>query len=351
MSHKHIRRQQVHNSGRMHCMKEEMEALHRNKTWEFVPIPQRHIVGSKWVYKIKRDSKGVISRYKARLVAQGFSQQPGTDFDEIYAPVIRYDSLRLLIAISAHFRWRLQRQLDIKAAFLYGTLKEEIYMQLPQGHRQEGMCAKLNRCIYGLKQSPREWYARLTKQLIPLGFTISTFNPCVLVNKDIPIFITIYVDDLTLFGPPSKKLEDIITSFKTEFKVTDLGTVNWLLGIQIEFLESGIALSQAAYIDKIFKRFGMFDCSKVSIPIDPHHTLHKTTEDSKTIDKNLYQQIIGSIMYTVIGTRPDLAYTITLSSRYSSNPSPEHLGAVKRVLRYLKCTRNQKLHYSYGPQI
>ena len=164
------------------------------------------------------------------------------------------------------------------------------------------MCAKLNKCIYGLKQSPREWYARLTKHLIPLGFTISTFDRCVLVKKTF-LFLLPY----TLMILHSKQLEDIITSLKTEFKVTDLGTVNWLIGIQIEFLESGIALSQAAYIDKILNRFGMFDCSKVAIPIDPHHTLHKTTEDSKTIDKKFYQQIIGSIMYTVIGTRPDLA--------------------------------------------
>src|SRR5258706_10196813 len=297
------------------AMNDEMDALRRNNTWDAVPIPtSRHIVGSKWVYKIKRDSKGQISRYKARLVAQGFSQQPGTDFDEIYAPVVRYDSLRLLIAIAAYFRWKQPRQLDIKAAFLYGNLKEEIYMQLPLGHREEGMCAKLNKCIYGLKQSPREWYSRLTKHLIPLGFTIMTFDPCVLVNKDIPIFVAIYIDDLTLFGPSSKKIENIIISLKAEFKVTDLGTVNWLLGIQIEFLEYGISLSQTAYIDKILKKFGMFECSKVLIPVDPNHKLHKTTEDDKTSDTNHYQQILGSIMYTVIGTTPDLAYTITLLS-------------------------------------
>ena len=137
-------------------MKVEMDALNRNKTWDVVPIPSnRNIVRSKWVYKIKQDSSGNITKYKARLVAQGFSQQPGTDFDEIYSPVVRFDSLRLLLALTAHYKWK-PRQLDIKAAFLYSNLKEEIYMQLPLGHREEGMCAKLNKCIYGLKQSPRE---------------------------------------------------------------------------------------------------------------------------------------------------------------------------------------------------
>ena len=132
-------------------MKVEMDALNQNKTWDVVPVPSnQNIVGSKWVYKIKRDSSGNIAKYKARLVAQGFSQQPGTDFDEIYSPVVWFDSLQLLLALTAHYKWK-PRQLDIKAAFLYGNLKQEIYIQLPIGHREEDMCAKLNKCIYGLK--------------------------------------------------------------------------------------------------------------------------------------------------------------------------------------------------------
>src|SRR5258706_13425940 len=160
------------------AMQQELETLHFNNTWSVVPLPRsdRNIVGSKWIYKIKRDANGDIAHYKARLVAQGFSQQPGTDFDEIFSPVVRYDSLRLLIALAAHHRWRPQ-QLDIKGAFLYGYLKEEIYMQLPEGSRQNSMCAKLNRCIYGLKQSPREWYHRLSSVLVPYGFTVSTLIP------------------------------------------------------------------------------------------------------------------------------------------------------------------------------
>ena len=126
-------------------------------------------------------------------------------------------------------------------------------MQLPLGYREEGMCAKLNKCIYGLKQSPREWYGRLTHHLIPLGFTIMSFNLCILVNNKNNTYIAIYFNDLTLYGSPSKFMEDTVNSVKTEFKVTDLGTVHWLLGIQIEFLDSGIVLSQSSYIDKILK--------------------------------------------------------------------------------------------------
>jgi len=140
-------------------MQEELQLLSDQNVWTVVPTPLNHnIVGCRWVFKIKRNSSGQISRYKARLVAQGFSQQPGTDFDEIFSPVVRYDSLRLLIALSCHFQWT-PDQLDIKGAFLYGYLKEDIYMKLPDGYEKAGYCAKLNRSIYGLKQSPIKSYA------------------------------------------------------------------------------------------------------------------------------------------------------------------------------------------------
>ncbi len=200
------------------------------------------------------------------------------------------------------------------------------------------MYAKLNKCIYGLKQSPREWYGRLTSHLIPLGFNITSFDPCVLVNKELNTYLAIYVDDLTLYGLPSKFMEDTINSLKTEFEVTDLGTVHWLLGIQIEFLDSGIALSQSSYIDKILKRFGMFDCSPVTTPTEHGKILSINTAESKPDDTKRYQQLIGSLIYAVMGTRPDLSYVITKLSQYMTNPSAIHLAAAKRVLRFLKGT-------------
>ena len=166
----------------LQAMKEELDILKEQDVWTVVPTPQnRNIVGCRWVYKIKRDAMGNIIRYKARLVAQGYSQQPGTDFDEIFSPVVRYDSLRLLIALSFHFNW-LPDQLDIKGAFLYGYLQDEIYMALPVGYEQAGHCARLNRSIYGLKQSPTAWYDRQTSYLLPLGFQLSSFDPCVLIK-------------------------------------------------------------------------------------------------------------------------------------------------------------------------
>ncbi|KAI0991228.1 hypothetical protein K3495_g16959, partial [Podosphaera aphanis] len=160
----------------------EMSSFAENNVWDIVQRPPgRKIVGGKWVCKIKRNAHGEIERYKARYVAKGFSQIHGLDYEETFAPVVRFDSLRLLLAISASKCWK-PRQLDIKTAFLYGILDEDIYMELPEGYRVENHVAKLKRCIYGLKQSPREWYFRLTEHIIPFGFAPSHFDPCVFIH-------------------------------------------------------------------------------------------------------------------------------------------------------------------------
>jgi len=163
-------------------MDEELKSLKENDVWDVIPKPAgRKVVASRWVYEAKENAQGEVERYKARLVAKGFSQILGQDYDEILAPVVRYDSLRLLLALSACKGWR-PRQLDVQTAFLYGILKEEVYMDLPEGSRLDGMVAKLKRCFYGLKQSPREWNYRLVEYLGPFGFAITAWDPCILVH-------------------------------------------------------------------------------------------------------------------------------------------------------------------------
>jgi hypothetical protein len=193
------------------------------------------------------------------VVAKGFSQILGQDYNEIFAPVVRYDSLQLLLPISACNGWR-PRQLDVKTEFLDGILNEEVYMDLPEGSRIDGMVAKLKRCIYGLKQSPREWNYRLVEYLGPFGFVITAWDPCVLVHESGSLFLAIYVDDITLFGATGELKEQTINILKTEFKVNNMGELNWLLGIQITFTEDGITLSQTTFINKILNRFSMQDC-------------------------------------------------------------------------------------------
>jgi len=333
------------------AMDEELKSLEENDVWDVIPKPVgRKIVASRWVYKAKGNAQGEVERYKARLVAKGFSQILGQDYDEIFAPVVRYDSLRLLLALSACKGWR-PRQLDVKSAFLYGILKEEVYMDLPEGSRLGGMVAKLKRCIYGLKQSPREWYYRLVEYLGPFGFAITAWDPCVLVHESGDLFLAIYVDDITLFGATGELKEQTINVLKTEFTVNDMGELNWLLGIQITFTDDGITLSQTTFIDKILNRFSMQDCKPVSTPIDSNHQLKATEEEDEHTDATAYQQVIGSLMYLVTGMRPDLAYTITHLSQFNSSPSAKHLTAAKRVLQYLQGTNGRHLLYPWNNQL
>src|SRR5258706_10432141 len=316
-------------------IQQELDALHSNNTWSVVPIPVgQNVVGSKWVFKLKHDADGNINRHKALLVAQRYSQQHGFDYEELYSPVVRYDSLRLLIALSVYHHWHPQ-QLDIKAAFLYGILNKDIYMQLPEGSRVDGMYGKLNKCIYGLKQSPREWYHRLIDFLTPYGFVVSNFDPCVLMFKNDNdtnniLFIAVFVDNLSLFGPKGLVMDNLKDLLKSEFKVTDLGDLHWLLGIRIEYRDHDITLLQSAYIDTILKRFGLYDCNPVTYPLDKNHQINKATTNADNTDSEvnikLYQQMVGSLMYTVIGTRPDITFTVTRLSQFLTKPTKNHFG-------------------------
>ena len=248
------------------------------------------------------------------------------------------------MALAASKNWKPQ-QLDIKSAFLYGELKEENYMHLPEGSRIDGKVCKLKKCIYGLKQSPREWHSWLTTFLTPYGFSPTAFDPCVLIHESKELIIAIYVDDLSLWGAKGLLMDSTKQLLKSEFQVTELGDLHWLLGIKIDITQSGIKISQTAYIDKILERFGMKDCHSVTTPIDPNHKLQSVTEDERIDDPSFYQQIIGSLMYTVIATRPDLAYTVTHLSQFNACLGKVHLTAAKRVLQYLKGTRNWTLTF------
>ena len=280
-------------------------------------------------------------------------QQPGTDFDEIFTPVVCYDSLRLLLALASYHRWQLQ-QLDIKVAFLYGIVKEEKYMQLPEGYshgsRQNNMCAKLNRFINRLKQSPREWYHKLSSVLVPYRFTVSTFDPCVLIHKLMQFFLAVYIHDITLWGSAGNLMTSTKQLLEKEFEVTDMGDLHWLIGMKIEDLEDGIAVVQTAYIHKILQCFGLGQCNPILLPLDANHVLcHRSEEE--ILDIKLYQKIIGSLMYTLTGTQPDLAFPITLLSQYLTCPTQEHFDAIKHVFRYLQGTKKNKLFFSYSKSL
>jgi len=333
------------------AMDDEIKSLKENDVWNVIPeLVGRKIVASQWVFKAKGNAQGEIERYTVWLVAKGFSQILCQDYDDIFAPIVRYDSLRLLLAISACKGWR-PTQLDFKTAFQYVILTEEVYMDLLEGSRLNEMVVKLKRCIYGLKQFPREWYYWLIEYLQPFGFAVTACDPCVLVHESGTIFLAIYVDDITVFGATGELKEQTTNMLKTEFKVNDMGELNWLLGIQINFTDDGFTLWQTTFIVEIPNRFLMPDFYPVSTPIDPNHRLKAIEVDEQSTDRTSYQQIIGSLMYLVTGTWPDLAYTITHLSQFNSSPWIIHLTAVQWVLRYLQGTKDRHLFYPWNNQL
>jgi hypothetical protein len=206
-----------------------------------VPKPSgRKIIDYKWVYKIKRLADASVERYKARGVGKGYSQTPGEDYDEIFAPVVRYESLRLLLEICAHFGWK-PRQFDVKSAFLYRESPEDTQMRPLPGYKKDGMVWKL-KCLYGLKQSARERYAKLSRSQLTKGFQTSNFDPCVFVHHCERIYISIYVDDIGLYAALSPIVDQIIDHLKWEFEITEHGILTWLLGLHINYCDECISL-------------------------------------------------------------------------------------------------------------
>ena len=232
-------------------MDDEIQSLKENGTWKEVHPPVgRRIVDSKWVFKIKQKADGSIERYKAHLVVKGFSQQFGSNYEETFTPVAGYDSFKFLLAIAAYNGWKPQ-QMDVKRAFLYGTLKEEIYLRLPEGYRMQGMVARLYKCIYGLKQSARKWNKCLSTLLQQIRLLSSEFDLCVFIYTANSTFISTYVDDLDIFGTTNPFIKEVKDKLSIRFKCKDLGNARYILGLEITYTPTDIGISQLAYIHKI----------------------------------------------------------------------------------------------------
>ena len=326
---------------------DEYQSIQDASVWEVYnesDLPEgRKAIGSRWVFKVKLNADGSIDRYKAHLIVKGYSQKSGIDYDETFAPVSRYDSLRLIIAFASINKLELG-QLDIKTAFLNGILQEEIWMSPPPGIGLDGKVLLLKKALYGLKQAPHAWYDRLSSALAEIMFVASNFDPCVFICTERKTILVVYVDDLTIVGTTGdlKRLKEHLQS---HFIVTDKGKLHWLLGIEIIETERAIELSQHQYVEHILQRFGMENSNSVTTPLDKKLQLQRADPDEEIIDINLYQQMIGCLNYLVTGTRPDLAYTVSFLSQFMSHPLEIHHQAVKRVFRYLSRTRNMKLIY------
>ena len=238
-------------------METEMNSLRENDVWDLVNLPPgRKAVGSKWVFKKKTGADGSIERYKARLVAQGYSQKYGTDYDETFCPVVTQESLRTLIALSVQKGFKLH-QVDVTTAFLNGTLEEEVYMRQPEGFEIRGnehLVCKLKKSINGLKQSPRCWNVVLDTQLKDMGFVQSVNDPCIYYKNSggEMFYIEVYVDYIILAGKTTSELEKVKTELGKKFDVKDLGELSYFLGIKVEQRDNNsIWIGQPAYISNL----------------------------------------------------------------------------------------------------
>lgn len=332
------------------AMTSELNSIIQNKTWRIEDLPSnRKPIGCKWVFKLKTAPDGSIIKYKARLVAKGYSQQHGIDYVETFAPVARYTALRALFALSAKEHWHVH-QMDVVGAFLNGNLKEEIYMEPPEGlDIPKSKALRLLKTLYGLKQSGREWYHEINNSFHDLGFTRTQSDHSVYTNTGEKLIIAIYVDDLLIFGEDLVKLRQFKKKLSTKFQMTDLGQVHQFLGMDVTIERNRIHISQRKYIESIIKKYQLENAKGAVTPMDPGIDFtEKAGNDKKDNITFPYQSAIGSLIYAMILTRPDIAFAVGVLSTHSSNPTEAHVTAVKRVIRYLKETPTHGLQYSAG---
>jgi len=303
--------------------------------WDIVPRPKgTSVVTSKWIYKTKHAADGSMDKYKARFVARGFSQKEGIDYEETFALVARYTSIRAILSIVVVMKWKLH-QMDVKTAFLNGVVEEEVYIEQPPGFeendRHTHVC-RLKKSLYGLKQAPRTWYGRINKFLMSLGFTKSKADPNLYykVVDDGPVILLLYVDDLFLTGN-----EKLVTECKKQlaagFEMKDLGPLHYFLGLEVWQGPDEIFLGQGKYTVEILKRFGMMDCKSMPTPMVANLKIFSDTS-SDLVDATIYRQMIGSLMY-LTNTRTDICFVVNTLSQYMVEPRRVHWIAAKHVLR------------------
>lgn len=332
------------------AMREEMQSHASNDTWSLAPLPpNRKAIGAKWVFKIKIDGTNGAKRYKARLVAKGFGQKEGIDFTETFSPVVRLNTIRILIALAVQNGMKIH-QMDAITAFLQGDIDEELYMQQPIGFNDgSGKVCRLNKAIYGLRQAGRQWNKKLDAFLLRIGYKRSLSDPCVYVKHK--IIIAIYVDDFLIFYSNLDDLNTIRNQLHGTFSMKDIGAAKYCLGITIHQMNDCIELDQSHYISNVLKQFGMNECKAAKTPSELNEKLSKEmfNEKNSLVGKVPYQEAVGCLLYIANATRPDICHATSDVSRFNNAHSEPHWIAVKRILRYLCGTINLKLQFKKNP--
>lgn len=333
-------------------MQAEYDALMENETWDLVELPAgRRPIQCKWVFNIKRDKRGNIERFKSRLVAKGCSQRYGVDYTETFSPVVRYSSLRLVLALAVEYNLHIH-QMDVATAYLNGILNEDVYMKQPDmfiSTKNENKVCKLKKALYGLKQSGREWNHKLDQVLTSIGFKPCHADTCVYtmnVGKQINI-VLVYVDDILLACSSVNDLLIYKQKISDHFDVVDKGPVDFFLGMEIQCENGVTSVSHKHYIEELLAEHGMLDTRKCYTPLDPGQKFQRCDDCSNCVlvDTKSYQSLIGSLMYLGISTRPDIIHSVSKLAQFNIKPHAEHMTAAKHLLRYLNNTVNFKITY------
>ena len=337
------------------AMREEFGSLMSKGTWELCPLPSdRTSVGCKWVFCTKRDALGEVVRHKARLVAKGYSQVEGLDFHETFAPVAKFCTIRCAVAIGAAMDLEMH-QMDVITAFLNPTLDVVIYMDQPKGFVQQGrehLKCKLKKAIYGLRQSGRAWYMDVDALFAREGFRRSHADHSLYIKQtsEYLVIVIVYVDDLIIMANTMSKMEEVKAMLKKEYDMKDLGELHYCLAVEFQRqrVDRTITMCQSKFVAQVLKRFNMEGCKPVGTPLDVSHKMVKlSTEEFEKVRVEMqdvpYKEAVGSLMYAMVATRPDLAFPMSVVSQHMAKSGPLHWAGVKRIMRYLQGTLEAKL--------
>lgn len=334
----------------MEAMQLEINALEANNTWILTELPKdKTLVDCKWVFKIKFNADGSVERYKARLVARGYTQIEGLDYHETFAPVAKMTTVRCLIAVASAKGWPLF-QLDVNNAFLHGVLDEEVYMRLPPGfydaEKSQGRVCRLVKSLYGLKQASRQWFAQFDLALTEFAFRKSQNDHSLFIlNKGTEyIVLLVYVDDVIITGTSTTIIQEVKQFINDRFKIKDLGELKFFLGLEIARSADGIFLHQRKYALELLDDANFLSCRPTKTPMDTKHRLSLSTAPL-VHDVLSYRRIVGKLIYLTI-TRPDLAYPVHILSQFVTAPTEDHLQAVHHVLRFIKAAPAQGIFFS-----
>ncbi|GJU24732.1 putative ribonuclease H-like domain-containing protein [Tanacetum coccineum] len=321
------------------AMQDELLQFKLLKVWTLVDLPRdKWAIGTKWVFRNKKDERGIVVKNKARLVAQGHTQEEGIDYDEVFAPVARIEAIRLFLAY-ASFKDFVVYQMDVKSAFLYGKIEEEVYVCQPPGFEDPHFpdkVYKVEKALYGLHQAPRAWYETLSTYLLDNGFHRGQIDKTLFIkrHKDDILLVQVYVDDI-IFGSTKKQMSnEFETLMHDKFQMSSMGELSFFLGLQVKQKSDGIFISQDKYVAEILKKFDFASVKTASTPMETNKALVKD-EEAEDVDVHLYRSMIGSLMY-LTASRPDIMFAVCACARFQVTPKTSYFNDVKSIFRYLK---------------